>query len=252
MKLIEKVKLLLIWLISGSFSLVLAACYGVPSEDYGSPKLPSEPEPTNPGGVPETDSDKTSSSDSKYLDFTVKDAKGNPIPKLEVNLHEDGETFKTMETDEKGKVEVADYEKIKWVKITDKDGKENGGDFASAKFKILGKDVKFKSYKVVLSPKVEEPSTTKTIRLTEGSTGQYSYDGGMKLGLYYNDELKEEKVTDGSGEQTFEIPASEDISKYSIKFSDPDSEKSCIKPEQFYLSEDQDVYEIRMVKECST
>jgi putative lipoprotein (rSAM/lipoprotein system) len=93
------IKKSLLWIVSGTVSVILTACYGV-------------------GSMAECFSKK----------ITITDSEGNPIKGLEVTMVDDGGNQNRVFTDESGEVEMhfcTDYSNVT-VEIFDVDGAENG------------------------------------------------------------------------------------------------------------------------------
>ncbi|HNZ28120.1 MAG TPA: radical SAM-associated putative lipoprotein [Spirochaetota bacterium] len=113
MKLIKKI---ILAAVTGASSLIIAACYGMPS-------LAGE---------------------YRFFRIKVKDNGNTPISGLEVkvNLYNPSETIpfdsRTGTTDSAGEFiyNSIDFDYKYTVDITDVDGEENGGDFASKSFPI--------------------------------------------------------------------------------------------------------------------
>lgn len=112
--------------ITGSTTLILAACYGTPM-------------------------DQRDLYDLKEKKLTTKDSVGNPIPGLQVQLYENQNPRAQKQTDDAGMVlfiyqdEGAQYH----FKVEDTDGPANGGEFQSQE--VLVGDAE--DYTVTLSEK---------------------------------------------------------------------------------------------------
>ena len=101
--------------ITGSFSLFLAACYGMPA-GFGQ---------------------------SFSARITALDGDNNPIPDLEVTLTELGQAEPIFTTDTTGTAYIDVYateELLYTARIQDVDGVENGGLFAEQTFQIYNGD----------------------------------------------------------------------------------------------------------------
>ncbi|MBN1253102.1 MAG: hypothetical protein JXR51_02475 [Bacteroidales bacterium] len=95
--------------LTGSFSIVFAACYGVPVE-LENPKL-----------------------------ISTKNSDDQAIAGLKVQLFENRNPIDEFYTDENGLVEFYPVQKDKYhysIKIEDIDGADNGGEFETAKIDI--------------------------------------------------------------------------------------------------------------------
>ena len=97
------IKKYLAFIITGSFSIILAACYGAPVEI------------------------------GNFSSVKTQDGDGNPIKDLKVSLSIDGENQSTQFTNIDGIVDIQDVflnDSIEYiVKIEDVDGDKNGGEF---------------------------------------------------------------------------------------------------------------------------
>ena len=102
------IKKYLFFFITGSFSIILAACYGVP-EEIGN-----------------------------FSTVKAKDGDGNPIKDLKVSLSIDGENQNTQYTNIDGVVDIQEFflnDTTEYVvKIEDVDGDKNGGEFEMQEF----------------------------------------------------------------------------------------------------------------------
>ena len=104
------IKKYLAFILTGSFSFILAACYGAPVEM------------------------------AHFATVKAKDGEGNPIQGLKVSLNLDGENQSSSFTNADGVVDLHNVflndttEYI--VSIEDIDGKENGGEFELQEFAI--------------------------------------------------------------------------------------------------------------------
>ncbi len=103
-----KFKKLLAFLATGSMSVILAACYGVPIED------------------------------SHYKQISTFDNAGVPIPGLSVSEYNANGLVSTHTTSSNGYVALDGYViNQSYVKIEDTDGDANGGDFQTKEVQLL-------------------------------------------------------------------------------------------------------------------
>ena len=105
---IRLLKKIMTFVITGSVSVILAACYGVPVDEM------------------------------YYKMVKTADNEGNPIKGLRVVLRENQQGVDTFTTDEYGQIqfELLDYTADYSVIIEDIDGEENGGEFKTKEIEI--------------------------------------------------------------------------------------------------------------------
>ncbi|NPV00537.1 MAG: hypothetical protein HPY53_04050 [Brevinematales bacterium] len=101
---LKKIRRLLRWLLGGSFTMLIAACYGVPADYMG-----------------------------KDVKVKCDDSSGNPIPGLTVTLHNSSGVVASTSADSFGQafLYIPKDPETYSVIIEDTDGTNNGGDFKS-------------------------------------------------------------------------------------------------------------------------
>ncbi|MBI5142761.1 MAG: hypothetical protein HZA20_11325 [Nitrospirae bacterium] len=99
--------------LTGSTTVILAACYGPPMDQRDPYNL-------------------------KEKHLTAKNSTGNPIPGLRVQLYENQNPLEQKQTDNNGKAFFAYYDTGAQyrLKVEDTDGPANGGEFLSQEIQV--------------------------------------------------------------------------------------------------------------------
>ena len=98
-----RIKSFLRWIVTGSFGLVIAACYGIPADYY-----------------------------TASINVNAKDQSSKPIADLKVTLSADAAIYRSQQTDTNGNCRISVNQMINepyTLTIEDTDGTNNGGLF---------------------------------------------------------------------------------------------------------------------------